>query len=229
MRGFDELNILRSEIEDIGMRNRIRNFFEKMELKTAEKEKRIELAYIFYTEIMPFLLSMDKFLKSVRTTNESGVEFEYTSNDLADFTDKAVSLYRDVLNRSGVPDDINAEMDEHIRKIASEIVTSTFSKPDNERNASVDRGFVIAVNESNATKNTQQFLEAVMKGYTKKKWVTMKDERVRVHHSAIDEEVIGIYDLFTVGNSQLSYPLDDKHGADPEEIVNCRCVVEYLP
>lgn len=57
----------------------------------------------------------------------------------------------------------------------------------------------------------------------------MKDERVRPHHSEVDEEVVGIYDLFTVGNSQMSYPLDTKHGADPEEIVNCRCVVEYLP
>lgn len=62
----------------------------------------------------------------------------------------------------------------------------------------------------------------------KKKWRTMRDERVRHSHVKLDRVTIP-YDepfLSVLGNLML-YPHDASLGAGPEDLVNCRCSIEY--
>lgn len=61
-----------------------------------------------------------------------------------------------------------------------------------------------------------------------KVWLTARDGGVR-HPSYPDLEgqTVGLHELFTVGESQLRFPLDP-HGP-AEEVVNCRCVLDYQP
>ena len=52
--------------------------------------------------------------------------------------------------------------------------------------------------------------------------------RVRADHADVDGQVVDISRPFRVGKYMMMYPKDDSLGAGLEEIVNCRCSVEYL-
>ena len=88
------------------------------------------------------------------------------------------------------------------------------------------RAEAIANNESNWFYNHEEFFEAKSK-YSKKIWHTALDEKVRLTHIALEGVEIGISEHFQVGAYLMDYPLDDSYGAGAEEIVNCRCTVEY--
>lgn len=66
------------------------------------------------------------------------------------------------------------------------------------------------------------------RGQITKKWRTMRDERVRHSHRKLQGVEVA-YDepfLSVLGNLML-YPHDASLGAGPEDLVNCRCSIEY--
>lgn len=93
---------------------------------------------------------------------------------------------------------------------------------------SIDRAMNIAENEANSILNNEEYRSAIKNGCTKKKWISFGDERVRTDHADVDGEVVDIYKPFHVGGYLMMFPKDDSLGAGLEEIVNCRCSVEYL-
>lgn len=103
-------------------------------------------------------------------------------------------------------------------KTSSNIPKRTFSQA---------RAIEIAQNEANRIFNYADFTDAVESGLTTKTWLTMQDEKVRETHVEVNNVSIPINELFTVGEYEMEYPLDMEHGAGAEEIVNCRCSVEY--
>ena len=76
--------------------------------------------------------------------------------------------------------------------------------------------------------NGDEYITAVKNGCTKKRWKSYRDERVRADHADVDGQVVDISRPFRVGKYVMMYPKDDSLGAGLEEIVNCRCSVEYL-
>jgi uncharacterized protein with gpF-like domain len=60
-----------------------------------------------------------------------------------------------------------------------------------------------------------------------KEWVAAEDERTRETHAALDGTIVGMDDYFDVGGSSAQYPGDP--ALPPEESINCRCVVAYIP
>jgi uncharacterized protein with gpF-like domain len=62
----------------------------------------------------------------------------------------------------------------------------------------------------------------------KKKWRTEGDDKVRQTHQATDGIEVELDEPFEVGASMLMYPGDDSLGAEIEELINCRCTVEYI-
>ena len=82
------------------------------------------------------------------------------------------------------------------------------------------------INETNTLFNHEQFRQAKSDGLLYKKWLTMKDERVRKTHAEVDDTVIRIDELFHVGDYYMRYPHDPTAGV--EEVAGCRCVVEYF-
>ncbi|GAK34497.1 hypothetical protein JCM17846_31480 [Iodidimonas nitroreducens] len=58
-------------------------------------------------------------------------------------------------------------------------------------------------------------------------WRTQSDGAVRESHRAADGQIVLEHELFQVGEAQLNEPRDPK--GPPEETINCRCGVEYVP
>lgn len=60
-----------------------------------------------------------------------------------------------------------------------------------------------------------------------KEWMSAEDDRTRPSHADADGQEVGQDDPFSVGGVLLMYPGDPS--APPREVVNCRCVVTYMP
>lgn len=63
-------------------------------------------------------------------------------------------------------------------------------------------------------------------GYSKKKWITTGDSKVRDTHRAINGNVVDIDKNYRVGGSWGMYPGDPN--MKPKEIINCRCTSVYI-
>lgn len=61
-----------------------------------------------------------------------------------------------------------------------------------------------------------------------KGWLSQRDNRVREDHVIADGQRIGLDQLFSVGGSLLAFPGDWTHGAQLEQIINCRCVLIFF-
>lgn len=61
----------------------------------------------------------------------------------------------------------------------------------------------------------------------RKIWSAALDGRTRDSHEALDGTEIGVDEAFISGGSSLMYPGDSSLGAQPGEIIQCRCSVSY--
>ena len=86
----------------------------------------------------------------------------------------------------------------------------------------------IAKSEANTFLNYTDYVDAKEQGATKKRWLTMLDDKVRQTHSEVEGQTIGIDEHFTVGNSLMRFPHDLESAPDPKEVIGCRCAVEYI-
>ena len=59
--------------------------------------------------------------------------------------------------------------------------------------------------------------------YSRKRWVSRRDEHTRPTHLEADGQTVAVGELFIVGGSSLMYPGDQS--AHYAEVVNCRCCV----
>lgn len=91
-----------------------------------------------------------------------------------------------------------------------------------------ERARWISANEANAFENYNDFLEAKANGKTKKRWITELDDKVRFTHTLVEGETVDIDGLFLVGGSFMRFPKDAEYDPAPQEVINCRCTVEYL-
>ena len=184
------------------------------DIEEIDREEYYETVYWRYRdwveEWLLFVAANDETLKEKVSQAEIDKE---TAND---------ELIRDHVS------DYLKELDPQIRAKAKEIVDATFDHADDAYYTSEERASVIAANETNFIGNYRQLQVAKEQGRTLKKWVTMKDRKVRRTHELVDDKVIGIDEYFTVGRAKMLYPLDQSLGNHPEETVNCRCVVEYI-
>ena len=121
---------------------------------------------------------------------------------------------------------------EYIKKYATLVLQSiidvTYNKADNGYFTSLRRAKEIASNEANVIANYRLQTDYVKKGYKYKIWHTMKDYRVRETHKPLNETKISIFDAFEVGNSKMMFPKDYSLGASADEVIGCRCTVEYV-
>jgi len=63
-------------------------------------------------------------------------------------------------------------------------------------------------------------------GPTEKSWLAALDARTRDSHAEADGQTVAFGEPFIVGGVPMQHPHDA--GAPPEEVVNCRCVMELL-
>ena len=214
---YDELNIIlgKRRIEPY------EEYFSKMLISDKERQERIAFSEQM-EEVVLYILAL------IQTTIESGeTDQEYIQ---IQFYDK----YLDVVLRYMM---IDSYIKRYVLETSKQIIDTTFSHiagkpPDSEQTTddyylSNDRAMFISECEANSILNYRQYSNAVKAGKTKKKWVDVGDKRERKTHLEVGGTTLPIDEPFSVGDSLLQFPKDTSLGASADEIVNCRCSIQY--
>lgn len=189
------------EISQLG----IDDFFRGMRLDKTERELRIEQAKQFNEKLLLIFALIATY------SNFSTVDWYFIEEQLKD---AYLGVY-------GV-----TEVDYEYRALL--LIDSTKRNIETPYYLSDDRAKLVAENETNTIRNKQLDTEARENGKTLKRWVSEHDFAVRPTHRVADGQTIPIDQPFEVNGSLLMYPTDDSLGASGSELVNCRCVAEYL-
>jgi len=208
---FDELNNLKSTGSG-NKKNRsipYKDFFGIMQITDTQKRERIALAEDIEDAMLVLFVLLPEYIDRVEELQES--------------------VYKDLFNAVSERVVIDDQIDKHLKKMVEEVVQTTIKNLEkSEYWLSQDRATLIAENEANTVFNHSDYIDAVASGCTQKRWLTELDDRVRPTHLELEQETIDIDDVFVVGDSVMQYPHDLTYEPDPSEIINCRCVCEYL-
>ncbi|MFR2103942.1 MAG: phage minor head protein [Roseburia inulinivorans] len=211
---YDELNIRPNNRRS----EPYKEYFSKMSISDKEKQERIAFSEQM-EEVVLYILAL------IETTIESGeTDQEYIQTQ---FYDK----YLDVIASYML---IDAYIKQYALDVTKQIIDATFERFSSEDKSitddyylSNDRAMFISECEANSILNYRQYSKAVKAGKTKKTWIDVGDKRERKTHLEVGGTTIPIYEPFSVGDSLLMFPTDHSLGASADEIVNCRCSIQY--
>lgn len=205
---FDELNSLLANKRSMSFEQ----YFGEMELSDEEIQNRIELAEKLEDGFL-FVLALLFTMQQQNAVNWERARREYENR------------YLSVL--SGYVT-ITPYIRNYVRSMSYDVMDSTRNHQSDIYYYSPDRSRFMAENESNFARSYQVNEDAVESGAIRKRWITMRDKKVRETHREVDGQVKAIDDLFYVGGSLMSYPRDGSLGASSAEIIGCRCSIEYF-
>lgn len=211
---YDELNIR----PDNRRSEPYKEYFSKMSISDKEKQERIAFSEKM-EEVILYILAL------IETTIESGeTKREYIQTQ---FYDK----YLDVIASYML---IDTYIKQYATDITKQIIDTTFERLSSEDKSitddyylSNDRAMFISECEANSILNYRQYSKAVKSGKTEKKWIDVGDKRERKTHLEVGGTTLPIGEPFSVGDSLLQFPKDTSLGASADEIVNCRCSIQY--
>lgn len=211
---YDELNIRPSNRRS----EPYKEYFSKMSISDKEKQERIAFSEQM-EEVVLYILAL------IETTIESGeTNREYIQTQ---FYDK----YLDVIASYML---IDTYIKQYALDVTKQIIDATFERFSAEDKSitddyylSNDRAMFISECEANSILNYRQYSKAVKAGKTKKKWIDVGDKRERKTHLEVGGTILPINETFSVGDSLLQFPKDTSLGASADEIVNCRCSIQY--
>lgn len=211
---YDELNIRPNNRRS----EPYKEYFSKMSISDKEKQERIAFSEKM-EEVVLYILAL------IETTVESGeTKREYIQTQ---FYDK----YLDVIASYML---IDTYIKQYATDITKQIIDITFKRLSSEDKGitddyylSNDRAMFISECEANSILNYRQYSKAVKSGKTKKKWIDVGDKRERKTHLEVGGTTLPIDEPFSVGDSLLQFPKDTSLGASADEIVNCRCSIQY--
>lgn len=211
---YDELNIRPNNRRS----EPYKEYFSKMSISDKEKQERIAFSEQM-EEVILYILAL------IETTIESGeTNREYIQ---AQFYDK----YLDVIASYML---IDTYIKQYALDVTKQIIDATFERFSSEDKSitddyylSNDRAMFISECEANSILNYRQYSKAVKAGKTKKKWIDVGDKRERKTHLEVGGTILPIDEPFSVGDSLLQFPKDTSLGASADEIVNCRCSIQY--
>lgn len=210
---IDELNVISETTLSKANRKAIpiAEYFREMEIPEDEKDKRIELAYKIYNVLVLTFTLLD-----AADATGTEVDRDYYVNLIVR---KLEDTYEQTFESDKYADRLN--------EFAEVIVDTTLKNIADKYYLSEDRATLDAENEANWVSSDFYYQQAIKSGCTKKRWLTMRDNRVRHTHKEVDGEEQAIDKPFQVGMSQMLFPCDMSYGASLVEIVNCRCSCEY--
>lgn len=211
---YDELNIIPSKRKS----EPYEEYFSKMSISDKEKRERVAFSEQM-EEVVIYILAL------IETTIESGeTDQEYIQTQ---FYDK----YLDVIASYML---IDTYIKQYAFGVTKQIIDATFERFSAEDKnitddyyLSNDRAMFISECEANSVLNYRQYSKAVKAGKTKKKWIDVGDKRERKTHLEVGGTTLPIDEPFSVGDSLLQFPKDTSLGASADEIVNCRCSIQY--
>ena len=211
---YDELNIR----PDNRRSEPYKEYFSKMSISDKEKQERIAFSEQM-EEVVLYILAL---IEITIENGESDQEYIQTQ-----FYDK----YLDVIASYML---IDTYIKQYALDVTKQIIDATFERFSAEDKSitddyylSNDRAMFISECEANSILNYRQYSKAVKAGKTKKKWIDVGDKRERKTHLEVGETILPIDEPFSVGDSLLQFPKDTSLGASADEIVNCRCSIQY--
>lgn len=205
---FDELNSLLSNKRSLSFEQ----YFGEMELSYEEIQNRIELAEKLEGGFL-FVLALLFTMQQQNTVNWERARQEYENRYLSALTGYVT---------------ITPYIRNYVNSMSYDVMNSTKNHQSDVYYYSPDRSRFMAENESNFARSYQVNEDAVASGFKRKRWITMRDKKVRETHKEVDGQIKAIDDLFYVGGSLMGYPRDGSLGASSSEIVGCRCSIEYF-
>lgn len=208
----DELNVFDSENKTYTERSMpYEKYFGEMALSKPQIKQRIEFARQMEDKLLTFM-TLWGMVKAL-------------SDDEIFLRTQLQEFYFEVTTQYIVTNDY---IQKHGEEFADNFIDATKRHKEDPWYTSEDRMKFNAENEANDILNYSDFQDALEAGYTKKKWVSMHDRKVRDTHKDADAQIVPIEESFVVGDSLMMFPTDDSLGASADEIVNCRCSIEYL-
>lgn len=206
---LDELKILRSEPYD--------KYFGIMNIPVEGMRQRIDFSERFESMITAIM-------------NTISVMMDYNSVNWQYIEDMIVDGYNAIIADFVEPDDYTQEITTTYANDFIKATQNAITEDNTLRDLyilSVDRAMYNAENEANTSLNYGDYKDALAAGYTRKTWHTEMDNRVRPTHVPMEGVTIPIFDYFNVAGSYMRFPRDTSLFASSDQIVNCRCSVEY--
>ena len=206
-----------------------REFFGKMYISPEQMETRVDLArdiesvmlYVFAY----WLIRSDAGISE----DELRADAKDKLRDIIGHHTKLDSYLEKHIDK--VIDEVIDVTAKHTRDVAGEVINKapedTDPSSDTDYWTSLERAMLIAENEANSVENYAEYRLARESGYTKKRWLTENDDKVRITHTLAEGQSTDIDGLFLVGDSLMRFPGDDMYDPDPNEVVNCRCSCIY--
>lgn len=218
--GIDSLNNLTTVDED-DVKEKIRKYFEEMDLDDEEIEKRISFA----TDLEKGFRNLFILMLAATAIGED------LNSRRDDYIDLVYHDYTDAMIENGYSNDTYYSgygyVEQYARSRCTEIVDTAILHKADDYYFSTDHSIAIGEDESNSVGNYYREQMAIAQGYTMKTWVTMHDAKVRHSHKLVDGETISIFKPFSVGTGLMMFPMDVSLGINRKEVYNCRCVCEY--
>jgi uncharacterized protein with gpF-like domain len=202
---IDELNTPEIDVDEF-----LDDYFESFPGTEEQKEKRKDAAKSVRNAML-FLFS----LMAVMAASEYA-DMEYL---LAQFRQE----FRDAISPYVR---IDGYIEDYIQRETDRLVTVTLDHIDTAYYTSDERALYVGANEASSAVGYEELQEAIENGYTKKEWVTQKDNRVRHTHREAEGQVRDIDDYFVVGGVAMMIPCDPDCMV-VEEVANCRCGVRF--
>ena len=204
---FDELN----ELVGYNRSMPFEVYFGEMQISPEQREKRIKTAERFEGGLLD-VFAWAFYTQQTRTLSEAEVK------------GRVKGVFETALGS-----DIKRlpETDKMIDELSKEIARTTVKRGKTDPFFdSADRARLVSEDTANHFLNYAEF-EGAMRRYKWKTWVTILDGRERLTHNIADGQTQPIGMPFEVGTSLLMYPHDGSLDADPSELINCRCSVDY--
>ena len=191
----------------------IDDYFDPMELDEDQKEERKKLAKEYYALlIFLFLLLQTQFMYGAVVIEEVVNQFRARLKNIC-FKYTAIDEY----------------ITTYIEEVTERVIQTTADNMAQKKYwTSAERAVTIAMEETNTILNHDDLERAKALGYTKKKWLCMKDNKVRKEHLKVEGKIIPIDDKFHVGHSYLEFPRDEVNCVYLGDIANCRCSLKFL-
>lgn len=203
-------------------------FFGEMDITSAEKRLRVVMAAALQRILLRYYDTIQRSLAYSPFRLDSAALYAAAAAEFArsyiELFNRYYPQYLEALGAKGAGNAL-AWVRNHAAELSVQILDTSVGGCDIPL---YDRMLNTARTEVNAMCNMAQMDAARSRGFSRKRWKTFGDNKVRRTHREASGQTVPIDQPFVVGGYQMMFPCDVSLGASVSEIANCRCTVQYL-
>lgn len=163
-------------------------------------------------------------LEDVATKSIPKVDYDFARSHLIGAANRLVGIGDTIWSDMRAQLTTGYEAGESIGQLAARLrAVAKISEP---------HAIMIARTEVVPAANYASLYQMELAGFTdeecSKRWLATEDARTRPEHLAADGQTVPLSKPFSVGGELLNYPGDWSAGATPDNVINCRCSLDYV-